>query len=139
MIWSHFYDFGTTLGINLATLGSLLHPFGCTFRVKKHTGGAKGAPRGATTKILSPIWAPFRGSFFTLFHVFDGNKCVLDTRRFFLNFWGALSALGDGLICNPYTYMQSKHTVHFLHVFSKKVPWRVPNKSIWGYFVSSKM
>ena len=57
-----------------------------------------------------------------MFYVFDAKKCVLDTRRFFLSFWGALSTLGDRLICNPYTYMQSKHTFHVLDFFFKMVP-----------------
>ena len=38
------------------------------------------------------------------------------------DFWVALSALWDRLTCNPSTYMQSKHTFHFLHFFLKRLP-----------------
>ena len=41
---------------------------------------------------------------------------------FFHEFWVALSALWDRLICNPSTYMQSKHTFQFLHFFLKRLP-----------------
>ena len=66
-----------------------------------------------------------------LFRVFD-EKCVYLTHvAFFLNFWGALSVLGDGLICNPSTYMQSKHTFHVLHFFLKKGSLKSP---AWAHF-----
>ena len=41
---------------------------------------------------------------------------------FFDEFWVALSALWDRLICNPSTYMQSKHTFQFLYFFEKRLP-----------------
>ena len=109
------------------------------FSCQKTDWGAKGAPRGASTKIKPPIWVPFGGNF-SCFLVFLMQKSVYLTHvAFFLNFRGALSALGDGLICNPYTYMQSKHTFHFLHFFLKKVPWRVQHRSIWGSVFIKKM
>ena len=91
------------------------------FSFQKTNWGAKRAPRGATTKILSPIWVPFGGNFLDCFGFLRQKSVYLTGVAVFLNFWGALSALGDGLICNPYTYMQSKHTFHFLYV-SLKVP-----------------
>ena len=120
----------------LKHLGITFGAFWMHFLCQKTNRGAKGAPRGASTKIKPPIWVPF-GGHFSYFLMFLMQKSVYLTHvAFFLNFWGALSALGDGLICNPYTYMQSKHTFHFLHFFSNKVPWRVQNTSILGSFLS---
>ena len=45
---------------------------------------------------------------------------------FFFDFWVALNAPRDGLICNPYTPAQSKHTFPFSHFFCKiasKIPY----------------
>ncbi len=42
--------------------------------------------------------------------------------RFLFDFWVVLSAPRDGLICNPYTPAQSKHTFMFSYIFWKKLP-----------------
>ena len=41
---------------------------------------------------------------------------------FFFDFWVALSSPRDGLICNPSTPAQSKHTFSVLHFFWKIAP-----------------
>ena len=83
---------------------------------------AKGAPRGATTKVPSPIWAPFRGHFSDFFEFLMQKSVYLTRVAFFLNFGRALSVVGDGLLCNPSTPAQSKHTFQFLHFFIKMFP-----------------
>ena len=108
------------------------------FVCQKTDWGAKGAPRGATTKINYHIWVPFGGHFSDLFEFLMEKSAYLPHIAFFLIFWGALSALGDGLISNPSTPVQSKHTFHCLHFFSKKVPWRGQKRSIWGNVSSKK-
>ena len=55
---------------------------------------------------------------------------------FFFDFWVALGAPWDGLTCNPYTYMQSKHTFHFLYFFLKKASWRPSNESLFELFLT---
>ena len=123
-LWHHFWA-------QLRHLGITFGAFWMHFSSQKTNWGAKGAPRGASTKILSPIWVPFGGNFWCVFVFLVQKSVYLAHAAFFLNFWGALSAFGDGLICNPYTYMQSKHTFQFLHSFLKK--WH-PKESNMGLF-----
>ena len=74
---------------------------------------------GATTKINYHIRAPVGSHFLDFFDCLMEKSVYLKHVPFFLEFWVALSALGDGRICNPSTLVQSKHTFHFLH-FSQK-------------------
>ena len=60
----------------------------------------------------------------------------LNHAPFFLQFWVALSILRDGLMCNPCTLVQFKHTFCFSHLFIKRSSRRVPNGSIWGSFLN---
>ena len=59
---------------------------------------------------------------FLMFLVFSEKNVLVTRVIFFHEFWVALSALWDRLICNPSTYMQSKHTFQFLHFFLKSLP-----------------
>ena len=77
-----FDDFGSPFSTS-GTLGSLLEHVGGTFYIKKTDRGAKGAPRGASTKIKPPIWVPFGGHILIFFRVFDAKKSVLETHRVF--------------------------------------------------------
>ena len=54
--WHHFWDQFRYLGV---TFGSFWMHFLC----QKTDWGAKGAQRGATPEINSPIWAPFGSHF----------------------------------------------------------------------------
>ena len=126
-LWHIFYNFWDQFRYLGVTFGAFWMHLLC----QKTDWGAKGAPRGPTPEIKASIWAPF-GDHFSYDCVFLMEKSVYLTHvAFFLNFWGALSALGDGLICNPYTYMQSKHTFHFFHVFFKKLPGEFDMGPFW--------
>ena len=109
-LWHHFWAQFRHLGV---TFGA----FWMHFSFQKTNWGAKGAPRGATTKIKSPIWGALGGHFLDFFEFLMQKGVYLTHVAFFLNFGSALNAFGDGLVCNPYTYMQSKHTFHFLDCF----------------------
>ena len=99
-LWHHFWAQFRHLGV---TLGS----FWMHFSHQKTDWGAKGAQRGATPEINSPIWGLFWDNFFDFSCIFRKD------RDFSMIFLVALSALWDRLICNPSTYMQSKHTFQF--------------------------
>ena len=103
------------------------------FSCQKTDWGAKGAPRGATPVSNSPFWTPFGGQFSYIFVFLCKNK-YLKHAPFFLQFWVALSAPGDGLICNPYTPVQSKHTFQFLHFSLKKFPKEPQMRHFLGRF-----
>ena len=60
---THFYHFGIPFGVTFASLGPLLEHFW----VHVSNNGAKGAPRGATTKIVSLIWTHLGGHFSDIF------------------------------------------------------------------------
>jgi len=77
---------------------------------QKRDLGAKGAPKGATTKIKSPIWTRFGGHFLQIVLFFMQKGAYLKQVALFLQFWVALSALADGLTCDPSTPAQSEHT-----------------------------
>ena len=55
---------------------------------------------------------------------------------FFFDFWVALSAPQDGLICNPHTPAQSKHNFPFSHCFQKTASKRGHVGSVLGQFSS---
>ena len=131
-LWHHFWA-------QFRHLGGTFGAFWMHFSHQKTDWGAKGAPRGATLEITSPIWGPFGGYFAYIFVCLIEKSVYLTHAVFFLIFWGALSALGDGLICNPSTYMQSKHTFHVLHFFFKKVSWRVQHGPILAPFSVKEM
>ena len=67
------------------------------------------------------------------------KKRAPEPDSFFRQFWVASSSLSDGLMCDPYAPVQSKHTFRFLHFFRKKGPRRVPTGSILGSFFNPKL
>ena len=78
----------------------------------------------------------FWSSVFVHFRIFSLKTVVLKYVPFFFDFWVALSAPQDGLICNPYTPAQSKHTFPFSHCFQKTASKRGHVGSILGQFSS---
>ena len=56
---------------------------------------------------MGKFWRPF----FVQFLIFDVKNASLNHAPFLLQIWVALSILHDGLICNPYTPVQSQ--THF--------------------------
>ena len=95
--------------------------------VSKNKLGRQTCPKGRHPRFGVTHLGTFWRYLFVLFRVFDATSVYLThTSLFFLNLLGAVSALGDGLICNPSTYMQSKHTFHFLHFFLKKGSLKSP-------------
>ena len=119
--WGHFGD----------AVGSLLE----SKNGLDHQRCPKSRPRGATPFSKSPFWRPF-GALFSNVFVFFLKKAVLKYVPFFVDFWVALSAPQDGLICNPYTPAQSKHTFPFSHCFQKTASKRGHVGSILGQFSS---
>jgi hypothetical protein len=69
------------------TLGSLLEPFGCTFRVKKQTGAPKVPQEAPPPKFPHPF-GPLWEVIFHIFIYFVVQKVVLKHVPFFLRFWG---------------------------------------------------
>ena len=53
---------------------------------------------------------------------------------FFIDLWTALSAIGDGLMCNPYTPAQSKHTFSFSAFIWNLASKRLHFGSVWEAF-----
>ena len=88
--------------------------------MSKNRLGCQRCPKGRQHHYSLPHLGTFWELFSKLFRIFDAKSVYLTHVVFFVNFWGALSAHGDGLICNPSTPAQSKHTFHFSHVFSNK-------------------
>ena len=113
-LWHHFWA-------QLRHLGVTFGAFWMHFSHQKTDWGAKGAQRGGTPVSESPFWTPF-GRIFLIFLVLLEKIMWFTNVSFFHEFWVALSALWDRLICNPSTYMQSKHTFQFLHVFLQRLP-----------------
>ena len=111
-LWHHFW-------VQLRHLGSLLEHSGCTFCVKKKDWGAKGAQRGSTPDISSPIWAPFWDEILDFSRIFSKKSCVLHMLVFSIIFWLHWALFGIGShairprICSP-------NTLFSFCIFSKK-------------------
>ena len=124
---SDFHDLGVTFSISAWFWSQFCHlgvTFGALwmhFSYQKTDWGAKGAPRGATPVSNSPIWVPFGDHFPYMFVFLTQKRVYLKHIVFFLDFLVVWSALGDGLICNPSTPAQSKHTFQCSQFFLKKV------------------
>ena len=120
-------------GTKSATLGSLFDHFGSAFRVKKQTGVPKVAQEhhpGNKVAILDT----FGMSFLTCFRICDAKRQHLKQYIFLLIFALILHTFWDGLMCNPPTPAQSKHTFLFSHLFFEKVSSRVNFGIIFGTF-----
>ena len=100
--WSQFCHLGITFGA-----------LGMHLSCPKTDLGSKGAPRGASPIKQSPFWAPFGGHFSYSCDILRSKSVFLKYITFFLLFWVPLSTPREGLICNPYTPVQSKHTFPF--------------------------
>ena len=122
VFWSHFCHFIVILG---ALWQHLLH-HELDWSAKAATGGAKGRqPRNKLT-LLDTCWRSFLKSF--LF--FAKKEWSRNRLLFFFIFFVTLSAPRDGLICDPYTPAQSKHTFSFS--FCSETKFQKYN--IWGPF-----
>ena len=81
-----------------------------------HQTCPKTAPRGATPEITSLIWTHLGSHVRTFSHFSVKNNSSEICLFFSSDVRVALSAPRDGLICNPYTPAQSKHTFLFSQV-----------------------
>ena len=91
------------------------------FSWQEQTGAPKVPQEAPPPKFPHPFGHLLDISFIHV-RVFDVKKRVLETCCFFLELCVALSAFGDGFICNPSTPVQSKHTSQCLHFLLKQVP-----------------
>jgi len=87
--WEHFGCFGVIFQVLFGPwghFGGTLDALWAHFGDQKTDWGAKGAPRGATTEIKSPIWIPF-GTYFHVFsHKLCKKMCLKNVVAFFYDF-----------------------------------------------------
>ena len=125
VFWSHFCHWILIFG---ALWQHFLHQE-LDWSAKAATGGAKGRhPRNKLT-FLDTCWESFLKSFV----FFAKTERFRNRLLFFFNFFVTLSAPRDGLICDPYTPAQSKHTFSF-SCFSGK---SFKNTVCWVHFGSN--
>ena len=131
----HFWDHCWS---NFRLPGALLGRCGVIFSVKNGLGHQK-CPRSRQSEISGISPHPFGALLelcFRTFSHFFGKNSGSEICPFFFDFWVALSAPQDGLICNPYTPAQSKHTFPFSHCFQKAASKRGHVGSVLGQFSS---